>query len=264
MTTEDQVAEWLRASRSTVVLTGAGVSTDSGIPDFRGPNGVWTRDPRAERLSNIGYYIADPSVRRESWQRRLEHPAWAARPNAAHRALAQLDRAGLLDLLVTQNIDGLHLLAGSPTQRVIEIHGSIRETECLRCGDRRPMRETLARVRAGEADPACLACGGILKSATVSFGQNLDAGLLARAQAAASGADLFLALGTSLTVHPVAALPELALAAGGRVVIVNAEATPLDARAHAVLRGGVGDILPSLVATAVGRTTGSATRTAEA
>ena len=256
MNAEAAVAGWLRASRSTVVLTGAGVSTDSGIPDFRGPDGVWTREPRAERLSNIGYYVADPAIRRESWQRRLEHPAWGARPNAAHHALIELERAGLLDLLVTQNIDGLHLLAGSPPERVIEIHGSIRETACLACGDRRPMPETLARVRDGEADPPCLACGGILKSATVSFGQNLDARLLARAQAAAAGADVFLAVGTSLTVHPVAALPELALASGGRLVVINAEATPLDARAHVVMRGGVGEILPSVVAAAVGATTG--------
>lgn len=247
-----QVATWLTSSRSTVVLTGAGVSTDSGIPDFRGPNGIWTRDPLAERLSNIGYYIADASIRRESWQRRLDHPAWGARPNAAHRALAALEAAGRISLLVTQNVDGLHLAAGSSPERVIEIHGSIRETACLACGDRRPMVETLARVRDGDSDPACLVCGGILKSATVSFGQNLDPLLLARAREASAAAELFLAVGTSLSVYPVAALPELALGAGARLVIVNAEGTPLDHQAHAVFRGSAASVLEQLTPAVIG------------
>lgn len=228
------------------------MSTESGIPDFRGPDGVWTRDPRAERLSNIGYYVADAAVRRESWVRRLEHPAWGAEPNAAHRALAALEAAGRLELLVTQNIDGLHLAGGSSADRLIEIHGSIRESACLACGDRRPMTETLDRVRAGDPDPACLRCRGILKSATVSFGQNLDPLLLARADEAASGCDLFLAVGTSLSVYPVARLPELALAVGARLVIINAEPTPMDDRAHALLRGRAGELLPELVALATG------------
>ena len=252
MTSAAEAATWIASARSMVVLTGAGVSTESGIPDFRGPDGVWTRDPRAERLSNIGYYIADPSVRREAWQRRLEHPAWSAEPNAAHRALAALEAAGRLELLITQNIDGLHLAAGSSSKRLVEIHGSIRESGCLSCGDRRPMPETLDRVRAGDADPACLACGGMLKSATVSFGQNLDPVLLARCEAAAADCDFFLAIGTGLSVYPVARLPETALAAGARLVIVNAEPTPLDFEAHAVLRGRAGEILPELVEAVVG------------
>ena len=241
-----EVAAWLRTARSVVALTGAGVSTESGIPDFRGPQGLWTRDPRAERLSNIGYYVADPAIRREAWQRRLEHPAWGAQPNDAHAALAELDAAGRLDLLVTQNIDGLHLAAGSSPERTVEIHGTIRETACLTCGDRRSMHETLDRVRAGDPDPACERCGGILKSATISFGQTLDPSLLARAEAAASACDLFLAVGTSLTVYPVARLPELALAAGARLLILNAEPTPLDDAAHAVLRGAAGAVLRTL------------------
>lgn len=250
MTELDEVAAWMASSRKTVVLTGAGISTESGIPDFRGPDGIWTRDPRAEKLSNIGYYVADPAIRREAWQRRADHPAWNARPNAGHRALVDLERAGGLELLVTQNIDGLHLAAGSSPERLIEIHGTIRETACLGCGDRRPMRETLDRVRAGEPDPACRVCAGILKSATVSFGQNLPAGALARAESAAADATLFLAIGTSLTVYPVARLPELALNAGARLVIVNAEPTALDGLAHAVLHGRAGDILPALISAA--------------
>jgi NAD-dependent deacetylase len=247
----DLVSRWLAAAERIVVLTGAGVSTESGIPDFRGPDGVWTRDPEAERLSNIGYYLADPAIRRESWQRRLAHPAWVARPNAGHRALADLDRSGRLAVLVTQNIDGLHLVAGSSPNRVVEIHGSIRDSVCLACGDRRPMPETLERVRAGDPDPACLVCGGILKSATVSFGQNLDPLLRARTESAAATCDLLIAVGTSLTVYPAARLPEIAVDAGARFVIVNAEPTPLDGLAHVVLRGGAGDLLSSMVAPAI-------------
>jgi NAD-dependent deacetylase len=250
LTAVDDVAGWIATARSVVVLTGAGTSTESRITDFRGPEGVWTRDPRAERLSNIGYYVTDASVRREAWRRRVEHPAWDAQPNAAHRALVDLERAGHLELLVTQNIDGLHLAAGTDPARLVEIHGTMRESACLACGDRRPMRETLDRVRAGEPDPACLACGGILKSATVSFGQNLDARDLARAEAAAAASDVFLAVGTSLTVYPVARLPELAVDGGGRLVIINAEPTPLDGHAAAVLRGRAGDLLPEIVAVA--------------
>ena len=250
----DLVAAWMAQAERIVILTGAGVSTESGIPDFRGPEGVWTRDPGAERLSNIGYYVADPSIRRESWRRRLEHPAWNAKPNAAHLALAELDRTGRLDLLVTQNIDGLHLAAGSPSERVIEIHGSIRDSVCLACGDRRPMVETLDRVRGGDPDPSCLVCGGVLKSATVSFGQNLDPALLARAEEAAAGCDLFLAVGTSLTVYPAARLPEIAVDAGARLVIVNAESTPLDGLADEVLRGEAGDLLSAIVAPVVAPT----------
>lgn len=252
MTTLDEVAAWVRHARSVVALTGAGISTESGIPDFRGPDGVWTRDPASERLSNIGYYVADGQIRRESWRRRAEHPAWTAEPNAGHRALARLERAGRLDLLVTQNVDGLHLAAGSSPHRLIEIHGTIRETACLRCGDRRPMLEVIERVRSGEPDPACDVCGGILKSATVSFGQDLDVGLLARAEEAAAACDLFLAIGTSLTVYPVARLPELALASGARLVIVNLEPTPLDERADGILRGRCGDLLDRLVSQAIG------------
>jgi len=250
----DLVAAWMAQAERIVVLTGAGVSTESGIPDFRGPQGVWTRDPGAERLSNIGYYIADPSIRRESWQRRLEHPAWRAKPNAAHLALADLDRTGRLDLLITQNIDGLHLAAGSPPERVIEIHGSISDSVCLACGDRRPMVETLDRVRGGDPDPSCLVCGGVLKSATVSFGQNLDPALLARAEEAAAACDLFLAVGTSLTVYPAARLPEIACDSGARLVIVNAEPTLLDGLADVVLRGGAGDLLSAIVAPVVAPT----------
>jgi NAD-dependent deacetylase len=242
-----QVAAWLRHARSVVALTGAGISTESGIPDFRGPQGVWTRDPKAEALSDIRFYVADAELRRRAWQGRLHHPARGAEPNSGHRALAALERQGRLHALITQNIDGLHLAAGSSPERTIEIHGTLRDYICLDCGSRGPMADALARVRAGEEDPACFDCGGILKSATISFGQSLLQADLAAAEGAAAACDLFLAIGTSLTVYPVAWLPERALASGARLVIINAQPTPLDQRAHAVLSGKIGEILPALL-----------------
>ena len=244
----DEIAAWLRAARSVVVLTGAGMSTESGIPDFRGPQGVWTKDPKAEKLSNIHHYMNDPEVRVASWQARLVHPAWVAKPNAGHLALAELERRGRLDTLVTQNVDGLHQKGGSSPEAVIEIHGTVREVVCMSCDERAPMERALDRVRAGEADPPCRSCGGILKSATISFGQNLVPEDLLRADKAARNCDLFLALGTTLTVFPVAALPGKALESGARLVIVNAEPTPYDPQADAVLRGNLADLLPRLVA----------------
>jgi len=246
----ERVSAWLRAARRIVALTGAGISTESGIPDFRGPQGVWTKNPKAERLSTLQHYMADPEVRRLAWQSRLGHPAWHATPNAGHRALVDLDRRGTLLAVVTQNIDGLHQLAGHATGKVIEVHGTMREVMCMACGWRGPMRLALDRVRAGETDPPCARCGGILKSATISFGQSLDPGVIDRAMQAAARADLLLAIGTSLRVYPVAGAVPLAKSAGARVVIVNAEPTPFDDIADAVLRAPIGEILPSLCATA--------------
>lgn len=236
-----------RADRVTV-LTGAGVSTDSGIPDFRGPQGVWTRDPAAERLSSIQAYVEDPEVRRESWRQRAVHPVWDARPGTAHAALVDLERSGRVVALLTQNIDELHQAAGSSPDVVVELHGTMHHTQCLSCGVRAPMGEALERVAAGEDDPPCPHCGGILKSATISFGQNLDSGVVRRAQQAAADTDVLLAVGTSLGVHPAAGVVDLAAAAGAAVIIVNAEPTPYDDVATVVLRGGAGEILSKLVA----------------
>jgi NAD-dependent deacetylase len=208
---------------------------------------VWTRDPKAERLSDIRYYMADPGVRIESWRQRLDHPAWNAAPNAGHTALAELESRGKLQLLVTQNIDGLHLLAGSAPESTIEIHGTMREVLCMSCGERAPMERALARVRAGEDDPPCRSCGGILKSATISFGQSLDPDHLARAQLASAGCDLFLAVGSSLGVYPAAGLPGIAVDAGARLVILNAEPTPYDEVADAVFREEITEVLPAIV-----------------
>jgi NAD-dependent deacetylase len=242
----DAVATVAAASR-IAVLSGAGISTESGIPDFRGPDGLWTRNPGSERMSNLQAYRDDPQVRLRSWQARLAHPVWEARPNAAHRCLVALEEAGRLHAILTQNIDGLHQRAGSSPDLVVELHGSMFDTVCLSCGDRRPMRAALDRVEAGEADPPCLECGGILKSATISFGQALDVEVLARARDAAVTCDLLLVAGSSLAVQPAAGLVGLAARAGATVVICNGSETPYDRLAAFVLRDQLGTLLPALV-----------------
>jgi NAD-dependent deacetylase len=246
------VAGWLREAERVTVLTGAGISTDSGIPDYRGPNGIWTRNPQAQRMSSIQDYVADPAIRRRAWQSRKAHPAWNAEPNDAHRALVELEKAGKLTTLVTQNIDELHQRAGSAAGKVLELHGTIWWADCLSCGVRSPMADELDRVSDAEPDPACTLCGGILKSATISFGQPLDPKVLQAAWRAAQECDLFLSVGTSLTVQPAAGLCEVAVEAGARLVVVNAEPTPYDGIADAVLREPIGGILPALVRDAVG------------
>ncbi len=243
----DPLPGWLSAAGRLTVLSGAGISTDSGIPDYRGPNGVWTRDPDAEKLVTLSYYVADPDIRRRAWLMRRD-TAPDARPNAGHRALVDLERQGRLRALLTQNVDGLHQAAGSSPELVLELHGTVREVACLACHDRTTMAEALARVEAGEPDPACLVCGGILKSATVSFGQALDPAVVEGAAQAATDCDVFLAVGTSLTVHPAAGLTDLAAQTGARVVVVNAEPTPYDSLADLVVREPIGTSLPQLLA----------------
>jgi NAD-dependent protein deacetylase/lipoamidase len=244
--------ERLAAASSITVLTGAGISTDSGIPDFRGPQGVWTKDPAAAALATLDAYLGDPDVRRRAWRSRRDHPAWQAEPNAAHAALVDLERAGRLVAIITQNIDGLHQRAGSSPAAVIEIHGTMHDAVCLTCGLRTPMPEVLERVGAGEDDPPCRACGGIQKSATISFGQALDRDVLEAAVRAARSCDLFIAVGTSLTVQPAASLCLEAVEHGALLVILNADETPYDEIADAVLRGPVGETLPRLVGVATG------------
>ena len=241
------VRSWVDQAASVVMLTGAGISTESGIPDFRGPQGVWTKNPRAEKLSDIRYYMNDPEVRKESWKGRLEHPAWNAKPNAGHLALAALEQRGKLHALITQNIDGLHQMAGNSSDIVIEVHGTVREVVCMACGMTAPMQKALDRVRAGEDDPPCRDCGGILKSATISFGQSLVPEVINRAMEAAAQADLFFAIGTSLQVYPIAGAVQAAQSGGAKIVILNAEETPFDGIADFVSREPIGTILPQLV-----------------
>jgi NAD-dependent deacetylase len=243
----DLARDWVGASTRIVALTGAGISTESGVPDFRGPQGVWTKNPKAERLSNIHYYMSDPEVRKLAWQQRLVHPAWHAVPNAGHRTLVALEQSGRLHALITQNIDGLHQRAGNSPEKVIEVHGTVHVVVCMSCERREPMQAVLARVRAGEEDPPCEKCSGILKSATISFGQPLVPEVIERAMQAASEGDLFLAIGTSLQVYPVAGAVPRAKSAGARVIIVNAEPTPMDDVADLVIQQRIGDVLPALL-----------------
>jgi NAD-dependent deacetylase len=245
------VTGWLADARAVTVLTGAGISTESGIPDFRGPQGVWTRDPSIQRMFSLDAYVSDPELRRRAWANRRDHPAWQAQPNMGHRALVDLERAGRLRAIVTQNIDELHQRAGSSPDRVVELHGTMFGVECLDCGLRTTMEEALDRVAAGEPDPACEICGGIQKSATISFGQQLKREVLEAALRAAAECDLFLAVGTSLQVQPAAGLCDVAFTHGARLVIVNADPTPYDGFAAAVLRGRIGEVLPRIVAPVV-------------
>ncbi|MEV7990539.1 Sir2 family NAD-dependent protein deacetylase [Streptomyces sp. NPDC086077] len=229
------------------ILSGAGISTDSGIPDYRGPNGLWRRDPEAEKLVTYEYYMGDPEIRRRSWQMRRENGTLQAEPNAAHRAVAELERSGVPVRVITQNVDGLHQLAGMPARKVLELHGSARAVVCTGCHARGSMTDAIARVEAGEGDPACLECGGILKSATVMFGERLDPVVLGQAVAITKACQVFLAVGSSLQVQPAAGLAGVAADHGARLVVVNAEPTPYDDQADEVVREPIGTALPRLL-----------------
>ena len=245
-----EARNWIDAARRVVVLTGAGISTDSGIPDFRGPQGLWTKNPLAEKMSNIHYYLADREVRKLSWQNRMASPAWTAKPNAGHVALVELEKRRKLHALITQNIDELHQIAGNSPDKVIEVHGSMRRFMCWGCGMRGPMQLVLERVRAGEEDPPCRDCGGILKSDTISFGQQLVPEVIDRAMHVAAEGDVFLAVGSTLQVYPVAGAVDIARSAGAKIVIINAQPTPYDDVAHAVLPGSISEVLPAILGSA--------------
>lgn len=251
------------AARRITVLTGAGISTDSGIPDFRGPNGLWTRNPLAEKASTLQHYLRDPEVRRAAWRNRVGNPVWTAPPNAAHRALVQWEREGRLVAVVTQNVDELHQRAGHDPALVVEVHGTMWWARCWTCGDRHPMAEAIARVSAGEDDPRCLRCTedapespdddvdtGILKSDTISFGQSLVPEVIEAAMGAAESCDLLVAIGSSLSVFPAANTVPRAKATGAAVIIVNGEPTAMDRYADVVLRGSIGELVPALVGVA--------------
>ncbi|GAA3756240.1 SIR2 family NAD-dependent protein deacylase [Streptomyces tremellae] len=231
------------------ILTGAGISTDSGIPDYRGPNGVWRRDPGAERYVTYDAYMSDPGLRRRAWRRRADSPTLRAEPNAAHRAIADLHRSGTPVRVLTQNVDGLHQRAGLPGEKVLELHGTAREIMCTGCRRRSSVDGALARVAAGEEDPRCEECGGILKSATVMFGERLDPAVLREALAIAKECEVFLAVGSTLQVQPAASLAGVAADHGAGLIVVNADPTPYDARAERVVREPIGTSLPPLLRT---------------
>ncbi len=243
----EAASELISAAERIVVLTGAGISTDSGIPDFRGPNGVWTKNPAAEKASNLQNYLADPELRKVAWQNRLTTPAWTAEPNQGHAAIVELERRGQLHALVTQNIDGLHQKAGNDPGKVVEVHGTVWFTRCWGCNDQRPMEQSLNRVRAGDPDPACLECDGILKSDTISFGQALVPEVIDRALLVSEECDLLLAVGSTLSVFPAANCVPRAKAASAKVIILNGDETSMDRFADHLLIGQIGSVLPALL-----------------
>ena len=231
-------------AQRVVVLTGAGISTDSGIPDFRGPNGLWTKNPAAEKMATLQHYMGDPEVRKLAWRSRRDSPTWNAEPNAGHLAIVELARQGKLHAVVTQNVDELHQKAGVDPDLVIEVHGTMRSVVCMSCGETAPMEKVLARVDAGEEDPPCRTCGGILKSATISFGQSLVPEVIDRAYTVAEEADVLLAVGSTLGVYPAANVVPIAKRNGAFVAILNGEPTEMDSLADVVLRGPISDLLP--------------------
>ncbi len=247
------LAGLLHDARRVLAFTGAGISTESGIPDFRSPGGVWTRYDPAELT--FGRYVESVRVREQSWQMRRELLAGGHAPNAGHLALARLETAGRSLGVVTQNVDGLHQEAGS--RRVVELHGTAREVMCIGhapragvpdgCGFRAPVAWAFDRLDAGDPDPLCPLCGGLVKSAVVSFEQVLFPDVVALAEELVASADLLLTVGSSLVVHPAASLPLLALRHGARLAIVNDEATPYDDLADVVVRGRAGVVLPTAV-----------------
>ena len=239
----EALAKGLASARAAIAFTGAGISTESGIPDFRGPNGVWKKvDPAEFTIDN---YVNNSEHRARVWAQRATSHEASHEPNDGHRAIVELERLGIVDAVITQNIDGLHAAAGSHT--VLELHGTMREVACLSCGDRQPMGDVVARVRAGEADPHCARCGGLLKSATVSFGQALPADVIEDAFRRARECDFCLVVGSSLVVFPAAGVPIEAKQAGATLSIVNAEETDLDDLADIVVRGQAGPVLREAV-----------------
>ncbi len=251
----EQGQDLVAAAQRIVFVTGAGISTAAGIPDFRGPNGLWTKNPKAEKLAHIDYYVNDPEVRELAWQARLSSAAWEARPTVAHRAITAVHERGQMFALVTQNVDGLHQAAGTPDDRVIEVHGTMHWSICWTCNHRLPMSETLQRVVVGETDPDCLICreagrSGILKSDTISFGQQLVPEVIERAFRAAASCDLLIAVGSTLQVYPAAKVVPEAKEHGARVIIVNGGATGMDSIADVIIRDDIQDALPQLLAVA--------------
>lgn len=255
------------AGRVTV-LTGAGVSTDSGVPDFRGPSGVWTKDPSMQRLVDLDAWMAEPEIREKGWRWLQSWDLDALVPNAGHHAIVDLYKQGKLTLCVTQNTEGLQELAGLPSTALVTIHGSRRHVNCMRrsmeawldFGEEPGMRgsggdcdfwclssELLQRVAAGDPDPRCPQCGSILKTANISFGQSLVGADIQRALEAAMACDLLLAVGSTLSVYPVANMVPLAKRAGAKVVILNGEETAMDELADVVVRGSISEALPALV-----------------
>jgi NAD-dependent deacetylase len=250
------MTEWTRGVKRIGVLTGAGISTDSGIPDFRGPDGLWTKDPSLAEAFTYDRFMTDGEVRKRFWSTYGGNSAWDAKPNAAHRALAELDQSGMALRVLTQNIDGLHQRAGLAARKVLELHGSMHETVCLKCEAVVPSADVIARVHAGEPDPACKTCGGVLKLRVVLFGEYLDSDVLDQAEQIAAASQLFLAIGSTLEVEPAASMCAVAVEAGAKLVIINRDPTPYDRIATAVIREPIGTAVPRICAEIMAGTSG--------
>lgn len=241
----ERLREMIVRARRVAIFTGAGVSTESGIPDFRGPGGVWSR----MRPIEFHAFLRDEARRREAWERTFGGRAgWVGRqPNAGHHAVARLIASGKARAVITQNVDNLHQNAGAPADRVIELHGNASYAACLECGLRHELAELKALFEATSDLPACSACGGIVKTATISFGQPLPLAAVERAEAEALACDLFLVLGSSLVVYPAASFPQIAKANGARLAIVNREPTDQDSTADLVLHDEIGPVMSGVV-----------------
>ena len=249
----NEARDLLRSADRVVILTGAGISTASGIPDYRGPDGVWTKNPGAEVRAHIDVWMSDPDVRRAGWLRRANTSWEAVQPNAAHFAIAQFAANKPDTLVLTQNIDGLHQKSGLPASQLVEVHGTVLDSLCMGCGAQGPIDRIIDRVVNGDQDPRCeeivagQRCGGILKAATISFGQSLRSADLMAAERAARNCDVFLALGSTLAVYPIAAVVPLAEQCGAHVIIANGQPTEMDAIAELVVRGDLTQIVPDLL-----------------
>jgi len=242
----DEAAALVASAGRVVVFSGAGISTESGIPDFRSPGGVWTREDPSQ--FTFDKFLNDPAVRRRSWERFQERASQTVEPNAAHRAIADLHSLGKLDCVITQNVDGLHQEAGVPEHLVLELHGNSRRVACLTCSRPYGREEILGRLASGDESPTCVACDGLLKTTTISFGQAMPVETTAEAEQRSRDCDLMLVVGSTLLVYPAALMPEYALRSGARLVTVNLMETPLDHRCHVRIWAKAGDVLPAVVA----------------
>ena len=241
-----EAAELVAAARKLVVFTGAGISTESGIPDFRSPGGIWSRfDPEDFTYQK---FVADPEARRKQWRMLGEgHLTTNAEPNPAHYAIAELDRLGKLDCVITQNVDNLHHKAGVPAEKVFELHGNVQWAICLNCGQRYPFEHIKARLEGGEEIPECEECQGMLKPDAVLFGEALPQDVLQEASRRSSGSDLFIVVGSTLVIYPAAYMPIYAVRAGAKLIIVNLSDTPMDAEATVLIRAKAGEAMSKIV-----------------
>ncbi len=243
----ERVAEWVLASKRVVVFTGAGVSTESGIPDFRSPGGLWERYDPNEFL--FQKFISNEESRKKYWKMNLDFYSLLKKikPNKAHYACVELDRVGKLDCVITQNIDNLHQDAGLSPEKVIELHGNTMRVTCLTCKKEYPREEIQKELEKGVEVPYCEVCNGILKPATISFGQPMPERETREAEYRARNSDLFITVGSSLVVHPACLMPIYAKEGGAKLVIINLQPTPYDQEADIIIRGKAGDVLEQIL-----------------